>query len=207
MKKKLSRSHKARARTPAKKKTIRRRKKIVARPPKRKPAAKNPGVAKIDASIKRYEKAARLAHQRAEEIAQLSHHIAEAAVEKFRVSIVADWAESAFLRDILDLRQLFAANLALPKDVESFRLLPDALLQWLGSRFDLHPSGDIGETLEIPAERLRNYSYDFDPPEDPRELVGVRIVSPGWKRNKVLLLPPRVELLAAAKQELEPQEL
>ena len=199
-KKKAPRAKKATARAPRRKtvekKKAPRAKKTVPRAPRRKVLSKKPRVAKIDATIKRYEKAARLAHERAEDLAKLAHLIGESAVEKFRVAILADWARGAFLRDIVELRDAFAEHPpdSLPKRIESFRLLPDALLLWIESRFDLQAVGELGKTLEIPAGRLCNYSYDFEPPAHPAQLIAIRIISCGWKRHKTLLIPPRVEL-------------
>lgn len=204
MTKKKPKVRTTRARKPAKKKAARRRKNLSTRKAPRKTAAKTPGVAKVEASVKRYAKAARLAHERAEDVSAVAQFIADAAVEKFRVSVLADWAERAFLRDVLDLRRLFDTNPDLPKDVQSFRLLPNALLEWLGSRFDMHPFGEVGKVLEIPADKLGNYSYDFDVPGDSGELVSIRIISPGWKRNKTPMIPPRVELVASTNaQEIQ----
>src|SRR5262249_50886383 len=124
------------------------------------------------------------------------HLIGEAAVEKFRIAIVKDWATREFLRDIVELRDAFNEHLpgTVSKRIESFRLLPGALLEWLESRFDLQLVGGLGKTLEIPVDRLCNYSYEFEPPADIGQLITVRIVSRGWKRNRTLLIPPRVEL-------------
>jgi len=181
---------------PAAKKKAPRARKTTVRTARPRPVTKKLRVARIDAAIKRYEKATRLAQERADDLAKVAHYIAESAVEKFRVKILGDWAERAFLRDIIELRDAFAEQKpgSLSKRIESFRLLPDALLQWLESRFGLEPVGEVGKTLEIPANRLGNYSYDFEPPADAGQLIVVRIVSGGWKRNKTLLIPPRVEL-------------
>ena len=162
-----------------------------------------PRVAKMDASLKRYEKASRIAKDSADELSRVAHFLGASAVEKFRVAVLAEWAERAFLRDVVELRDAFAGIPpgGLPTGIEPFRLLPDALLQWLEEMFDLHTVGEIGKVLEIPADRLRNYSYDFDPPQQVSQLVSVRIVSRGWKRNKTLLIPPRIELVASTNAE------
>lgn len=163
-------------------------------------------MAKIDAALARYEKAMLHAQGRAEELAKLAHWIAESAVEKFRVALLGDWAERALLRDIAALRVTFAEHPlgSLPKCIESFRLFPEAILQWLESRFDLQPIGESGKIIEIPAERLNNYSYDFEPPIDLKQLITLRIVSQGWKRHQVLLIPPRVERVDTLKSDEPP---
>lgn len=156
-----------------------------------------PRMAKIDASVKRYEKAARLAIERAEDLSQIAHFLGSSAVEKFRISVVTDWAKRAFLRDVVDLHDAFAEVPLgqLPGRMESFRLLPEALMLWLEEAFDLQPLGEVGKELEIPSERLVNFSYDFDTPLLKNQLIRIRILARGWKRNKTVLIPPRVELV------------
>lgn len=196
MKKKTATPARA-GRKPAEEQKPPRARETTPRAPRRKPVIRNSGVARIDASIRRYEKATRLAHERAEELSRLAHYIAESAVEKFRVSILGDWAEREFLRDISELRDAFAelAPGSLPERIESLRLLPNDLLQWLESRFNLEPVSEVGKTLEIPLDRLGNYSYDFEPPPERGQLILIRVVSHGWKRNKKLLIPSRIELV------------
>lgn len=156
-----------------------------------------PRMAKIDACVKRYEKAARLATERAEDLSQIAHFLGASAVENFRISVVTAWAKRAFLRDIVDLFDAFAEvpRGELPGRMESFRLLPEALMLWLEEAFDLHTVGEVGSELEIPSDRLVNYRYDFDPPLLKNQLIRIRILSRGWKRNKTVIIPPEVELV------------
>ena len=153
-------------------------------------------VRRVDAALKRYEKACRTASARGEDLASLASLIGEAAVEKHSACIVRDWCERQFLRDVIGLRDALAehASGSLNPRLEALRLLPDALMQWLEMRFRIVPTGPVGEELEIPVARLRNYSCTFDVPADSTKLVRVCVVAAGWKRGNVLLIPPRVKL-------------
>lgn len=160
------------------------------------PTADAARVARIDAAIKRYERASQLAQVRAEELSQLAHTIGEAAVETFRVAVLAEWAEKGFLEDMLELRDALADRKGdgLPRRLVSLRLLPDAVLAWMEEWFGILPFESVGRILEVPVDRLANFSHDFEIPNTTDGLVRIRVVSPGWRRHRVLMIPPRVEL-------------
>jgi hypothetical protein len=150
----------------------------------------------VDAALKRYEKACRVASARGEDLASLANVISEASVAKYSASIVRDWCEKQFLRDVIGLRDALAEHPpgSLEPRLEQLRLLPAALLQWLEMRFRVVPTGSVAEELEIPVARLRNYSCDFDVPEDNTRLLKVHVIAVGWKCGNTVIIPPRVRL-------------
>jgi len=137
-----------------------------------------------------------MAAVRAEDLAALAHSLGEVAVEKHSNSIIRDLCEKQFLRDLIALCDALAecAPGTLNARLESLRLLPDALIQWLEQRFGVVPSGRAGEELDLPASKLMNYACEFDPPSDQMALVRVQVIAPGWKRGNRILIPPRVRL-------------
>jgi len=126
----------------------------------------------------------------------VANSLGEAAVKKHTDLLIRDLRERQFLRDLLDLHDALAQvpTGSLSPRLEALRLLPDALIQWLEERFGLAPFGRVGEELEMPASKLANYSYEFDSPEDPKALVRVQVVAPGWKQGNKLVIRPRVKM-------------
>lgn len=177
------------------KKTVRSSRRVH-RPTKRVSRTAGVHFSHIDAALRRYQKALGVASSHAEYLTSLAHALGEAAVEKYRIRIIADWAEQQFLRDILALKDAFSScePTTLPTKLEMLRLFPDSIIQWMETCFGLKNVGEVGQKLEVPASRLSNYCYDFEPPANPSALVEIRIISPGWKRNTKILIPPRVEL-------------
>ncbi len=151
---------------------------------------------RVDAALKRLQQALRLTTTRAEDILAVAHALGKTAVEKNTRSLIRDLCEKQFLRDLVELRDALADGGAstLSPRLQSLRLLPNALIQWFEHRFEVVPFGRAGEELDLPVSKLGNYSCEFDIPSDPMALVRVLVVSPGWKRGNVLLIPPRVRL-------------
>jgi hypothetical protein len=132
---------------------------------------------------------------RASALSSVADHIADAAVERERDALATELAADRILRDVLELREAFAAAPAgsLPPDVEVQRKLPEALLDWVSRRFGVQPYLERGDELEVPAERLSGYELDGPPPV--RGLVRVRVLAPGWKRaGRVLVKPQAVRI-------------
>lgn len=148
----------------------------------------------MDAALTRYEKACRVAAARGEALATLAHRIGDAAVEKQAVHIIREMGKLQLLRDVVELRDAFAecAPGSLTPRLEALRLLPDAFMQWFETRFGLLPTGTVGNELEIPVSRLRNYTCTFDLPADTSGLVRLRVVAAGWKRGDTVVIPPCV---------------
>ena len=124
--------------------------------------------------------------------------IEAAAVEGFVSAAVAELAEEQLLRDLADLRAVFASppGGSLPEAIEPFRLLPEAVLRWLQSRFGLTPYLEAGKVMQVPSERLDGFTIAGDRGPSPAGvLVRVRILAPGWKRGPEVAVPPRAELV------------
>jgi hypothetical protein len=153
-------------------------------------------VRRVDAALQRYEKACRTASACGDDLASLATELGDAAVTKYTASIVRDWCEQQLLRDVIGLRDALAETMpgSLNPRLEDFRLLPAALIQWLETRLRLVPTGPVGEELDIPVARLRNYSCDFDVPEDNTRLLKVHVIAVGWKCGNTVIIPPRVRL-------------
>lgn len=155
---------------------------------------------RVDVAVKRFRQAYRLATARAEDVLAVANSLGEVAVQKHTNLLIRDLCEKQFLRDLIALQDALAEVPAgsLNPRLESLRLLPDTLIQWLEERFGLAPSGRVGEELDIPASKLANYAYEFNPPDDPKALIRVQVVVSGWKRGNTPLIPARVKLAATA---------
>ena len=130
--------------------------------------------------------------------ARVADGIEAAAVEGFVSAAVAELAEEQLLRDLADLRAVFASppGGSLPEAIEPFRLLPEAVLRWLQSRFGLTPYLEAGKVMQVPSERLDGFTIAGDRGPSPAGvLVRVRILAPGWKRGPEVAVPPRAELV------------
>jgi|GEM_PF-4898315 len=189
------------------KKSARRRAESTRR--KRRVADKQAGerLRRVDTALKRYETACHTAVARGEDLASLAGLISEVAIEKHSARIVSDWCERQLLRDVIDLRDALAehAPASLNPRLEALRLLPDALMQWLEMRFSVVPTGTVGEVLEIPVAKLRNYLCTFEVPTDSTSLIRICVVAVGWKRGKALLIPPSVRLADQSEQSSPPE--
>jgi hypothetical protein len=153
-------------------------------------------VRRVDASLKRLRQAYRLATARSEDVLAVANSLGEVAVQKHTNSLIRDLCEKQFLRDLIALRDALAKCPigTLNPQLESLRLLPDAIIQWLVERFGVAPFGRAGEELDLPASKLRNYACEFEPPSEPMALVKVQVIAPGWKRDNIILIPLRVKL-------------
>ncbi len=151
---------------------------------------------RVAAAIQRFEKAYRMAHARADDLAALANKIGEVAAAKQSAELVREWVDRQFLRDVFALREAFAKYPGgmLPPGIEVLRLLPDALLQWIEQRFSIQPIGSPGEVKEIPAKALAKYDHNFDEPVETTSLVKVQIVAPGWKQGTHVLIPPKIDI-------------
>src|SRR5207253_10980906 len=108
--------------------------------------------------------------------------------------LVSQLADRELLRDVLALKDAYtaAASGSLPADFERLRLVPAALVQWLGDALGLSPSGEQGE-MEVPAAALARFACNFQPPDTDR-LIRVRVTCRGWSRNGKALVPAQLSL-------------
>jgi len=155
---------------------------------------------RVDAAMKRLQQAYRLATARSEDVLAVANTLGDEAVQKHTNSLIRDLCEKQFLRDLIAMRDAIGEvpTGSLTPRLESLRLLPDALIQWVEERFGLAPSGRAGEELEVPASRLAHYACEFELPADRRTLIKVQVIAPGWKLGNTLLIPPRVRLAQQA---------
>ena len=182
----------------------RKNRRLAAKKPNKRPAPKHgpravvrslttPDARRIDAALRKFDKAQQVAAARGEDLLDVAAKIGNAAVEKRLQQLAAQLAERELLRDVLALKDAFAAASldSLPVEVQRLRLLPDALVQWLADSLGLSPSSAQGE-LEVPAANLARFSCDFPPPEDAGQLVRVHVTCRGWQRNGKSLIPTHV---------------
>ena len=176
----------------------------VAKKPKKLPAPKHQpqavprglsaaDVRRVDTALRRFDKAQQVAADRGTDLRAVAEALGNAAVEKRLRELATQLAKGELLRDVLALKDAFAATSpdSLPAEIERLRLFPDALVQWLADSLGLSPSSEQGE-LEVPAAKLARFSCDFQPPEDADQLVRVRVTCRGWKRNGKSLIPTHV---------------
>lgn len=150
-------------------------------------------VRQIDAALRRFDQAQRVAAARGADLLAIAATLGNAAVEKRLQKLTEQLAERELLRDVLDLKEAFASASpgSLSAKFERLRLLPDALVQWLADSLGLSPSFEQGD-VEVPAGKLARFSCDFPPPEDAGQLVRVHVTCRGWQRNGKSLIPTHV---------------
>jgi hypothetical protein len=162
----------------------------------RTPATLRRDRAAVDRARRDLARAADAVSARAAAVVRVADRIRDAALEAERQSLAAELASDRLLRDIVELREAFAAapEGSLPPALEVLRKLPDGLLDWAERRFGVQSHLRTGEELEVPAQRLAAYDVD-GPPPPPNGLVRLRVLAPGWKRaGKVLLKPVAVRI-------------
>ena len=122
--------------------------------------------------------------------------IETAAVDRFVTAAVGELAEDQLLRDLADLKAVFASRAdGLPDDIEPFRHLPEAVLRWIQSRFGLTAYLEAGKVLQVPGDRLGGFALEGEPAAAaPGALVRLKVLSPGWKRGSDVVVPPRAEV-------------
>src|SRR5688572_21589078 len=157
----------------------------------RRPAAAGKDRAAVERARRALAKATDALAARASALSVVADRIAAAAVDGERDALATELGADRILRDVLELKDAFAAAPAgsLPPALEVLRKLPDALLDWVSRRFGVQPYLKRGDELELPAERLAGYELDGPPPA--RGLVRVRILAPGWKRAGRVLVKPQ----------------
>lgn len=116
------------------------------------------------------------------------------AVRKEQDRVVDELVRGQYLRDLALLRAAVDGmpRDAMPESLQSVRILPDALLQWLTQRFEITMLLEPGEEIEVPRDRLDAYDWEGDLPADPKALVKLRVLAPGWKRSGTVLARPQV---------------
>ena len=132
------------------------------------------------------------------EMERVADGIETAAVERFQSDAVRELAEDQLLRDLGDLQVAFAAKASggLPPDIEPFRHLPEAVIQWMQTLFGLTPYLEAGKVLQVPSDKLDNFAFDRDRGDAPSGLlVRLRVLAPGWKRDGEVVVRPRAELI------------
>lgn len=122
--------------------------------------------------------------------------IETAAVDRFVTAAVGELAEDQLLRDLADLKAVFASRAGgLPHDIEPFRHLPEAVLLWMQSRLGLSTYLEAGKVVQVPGDRLHGFTLEGGPaPATPGALVRLKVLAPGWKRGGEVVVPPRAEV-------------
>ena len=129
---------------------------------------------------------------------RVSDGLEQSAVERFQSLAVRELKDDQLLRDLADLQAAFASVPpgGLPGGIEPFRHLPEALLRWLQERFGLTPYLEAGRDMQVPSEKLDGFALAGDRGEAPDGLiVRLKVLAPGWKRGKEIVVPPRAELI------------
>lgn len=153
-------------------------------------------VRRVAAALNRFTRAQDAAAARGADLLAVANTLQTAVVVQRDDTLVHDLLERQLPRDILALRDALAKSPpgSLSEELEALRLLPDALVNWLGEQFGLAPTGATGGEIELPAGRLSQFDCDFDLPASPETLVRIRVVAAGWKRGGKAMAPPRVQL-------------
>ena len=197
-----------------KKKHIQRRKKpLPSRPVRKKPRvtrskSKKTGVSaprrvsnrdarRIQAAIERLEKAQQVVTARSADLLALAGEIGEAAVVKERQHLVQSLADNRLLDYLSALGEWFTETSrdSLPQGLSDLELLPKAIMDWLADRLALTPYMTAKEELEVPAAKLSSFDCETDSQPGEEVLVKIRVLQPGWKCGRNILIRPRVELI------------
>lgn len=102
------------------------------------------------------------------------------------------------LQDLSDARVAFEGTPEeqVPESLRPFTLLPQAIAEWIEGHLGLRPCARRGQELEIPSERLSEFSVDGDVPQLLPPLVRIRIIAQGWQSATETLVKPSVVLVA-----------
>jgi hypothetical protein len=152
----------------------------------------------VRAALDAYAKAQRDLEARGRDVLAVADHVSQSAVDAFRSKLQAGLIEACLLDDLSALEQAIQGPSELPEHMAAFRLLPSALLQWAEQNLGLLRHLEIGEELELPAADLRDFDATGAVPVDPKKLVRVKVVRPGWNHGRQVLVPPRVEVCEQA---------
>ena len=166
-------------------------------PPKRRAPRKHPpsspSIRQVRAALDAYAKAQRDVEARGRDVLAVSDHLTRIAVDAFRSKLQAGLIEAHLLDDLSLIDRLFQ-RAELPEAWAPFRLFPASLLQWAEQNLGLSRNLEIGEELELPVADLRNFDVSGAVPDDPKKLVRVKVMQPGWNHGRQVLVPPRVEV-------------
>ncbi len=122
--------------------------------------------------------------------------IESVALEKRYRALAQELVDRQILRDLIALKDAMEKDGQSPS-LSSLRLFPSSLLQWLGDRFTLEPIGRIGDPIELPVSKLKNYLCDFEISGETDSLVECVVVELGWKYRGETLVRPRLRIRAA----------
>jgi hypothetical protein len=164
----------------------------------RKSRPKSPSARQVRAVLDAYARAQRDLEGRGREVLAVADHLSQIAVDAFQSKLQAGLIEVRLLDDLSLLDRAFQGPPELPEYLAVFRLLPSALLQWAEQNLGLSRHLEIGEELELPAADLRDFDATGAIPDDPKKLVRVKVVRPGWNHGRQVLVPPRVEVCEQA---------
>jgi hypothetical protein len=159
-------------------------------------SVRRPGeVRRVAVALNRFTRAQDAAAARGADLLAVAGTLQTVAIAQRDETLVCSLLERQLPRDILALRNILAKSPpgSLPEELEALRLLPDALVQWMGEQFGLAPDGTVGEEIELPAARLAQFDCAPGISADLADLVRVRVVASGWKRFGRTLVPASVK--------------
>lgn len=155
----------------------------------------------VQIALKMMNEAQRIASARGRDLLALAQDLGTTAVEAKLDALVKELVAEELLRDIAALQAAFDAHAdgGLPKEFESVRLFPTAIIQWLGEVFDLALHRRVGDQFETPTDQLKKFEVVGDLPRDDGSLVPLKVRASGWKRKRAQLIPPLVEITSVSK--------
>jgi len=159
----------------------------------RKQPPSSPSTRQVRTALDAFAKAQRDVEARGRDVMAVADHLSRIAVDAFRSKLQAGLIEAHLLDDLSLIGRIFQGP-ELPEALAPFRLLPASLLQWAEQHLGLTWNLEIGEELELPVADLRNFDVSGAAPDDPKKLVRVRVMQPGWNHGRQVLVPPRVEV-------------
>ena len=166
---------------------------------KKKKGRRSPSERAISRARESVTRAGQKLTDRLAKLERLADGIETAAVERYQTEAVHELVEDQLLRDLGDLQAAFASPKAggLPGELEPFRHLPEAVLRWMQARFGLTSYLEAGKEMQVPSDKLDNFTLTRDRGDPPDGLlVRLRVLAPGWKRNGDVVVPPRAEVIA-----------
>lgn len=124
----------------------------------------------------------------------------DAAVDAYRSKLIKALVADQVLQDLNDacVASEEVSEEQLPESLQPFALLPHALAEWFERNLNVRRYSRRGQELEIPRERLSEFSVAGEIPGTLPALVRVRVTSEGWQLATETLVKPSVVLLVEA---------
>lgn len=169
------------------------------RPQRGRPA--NPEQSKVRDALQHLDKAFRQLELSGHALLKTVADLQDSAVDAHRSKLLRALVADQVMQDLSDARVAFETvpEEQVPEPLRPFTLMPQAVSEWLERNLGIRPCARRGQELEIPSERLTEFTVSGEVPEVLPTLLRVRVVSQGWQSATETLIKPSVVLLVGAR--------